>query len=204
MSGYAGGGNIYVGGNAHGAGPLPDANATVMLPGATLNASAINSGNGGNVVLWSNQNTQFYGSILAQGGLQSGNGGWVETSGGNLNFNGAVNTSAPNGLMGTLLLDPRFLVIQTSGGSNYVAGSNNLFANNIGATNILTPASIVAAVANVTLQANSDVVINNALALTSAGKTLTINAGRSVLINANLSTTNGAITITANDEYGNI
>ena len=68
VSGAAGGGNIYIGGNEHGAGPLANASTTTINSGAVLNASALNSGNGGNVIVWSNDNTTFAGTILAKGG----------------------------------------------------------------------------------------------------------------------------------------
>jgi hypothetical protein len=106
---------------------------------------------------------------------------------------------APNGLAGTLLLDPQFLIVATAGGSAYSAGTNNLFANNTAGTNTITPASINSQGSNVVLQANTDVTITNAIGMATAGVGLTIQAGRSVLINANVATNNGAIAITAND-----
>ncbi|HEX4044049.1 MAG TPA: filamentous hemagglutinin N-terminal domain-containing protein, partial [Gammaproteobacteria bacterium] len=96
VSGDVGGGEVLIGGNAHGAGPELNADYTYVAPGVTINANAINAGNGGKVVVWSNLGTQFYGSIFAEGGAVSGNGGWVETSSKNfLDVNGgAVNTLA--------------------------------------------------------------------------------------------------------------
>ena len=119
VSGDAGGGNIFVGGNEHGAGPLPNANATVLMPGATLNANAITNGNGGNVVVWSQNVTKAYATILAEGGALGGNGGNIETSSHHyLDVNGInVNTSAPAGIEGTWLLDTSDLTIST--GTNY-------------------------------------------------------------------------------------
>lgn len=38
-------------------------------------------GNGGKVIVWANDARQFYGTILERCGLQSGHGGFVETSG---------------------------------------------------------------------------------------------------------------------------
>ena len=99
VSGYNGGGEILIGGNAHGAGPEMNASRTVVGSHVMLIASALVSGNGGKVVVWSNLNTQFSGTILAQGGSQGGNGGWVETSGkAFLDVTGGrVNTIAPYG-----------------------------------------------------------------------------------------------------------
>ena len=73
----------------------------------TINASATGRGHGGKVVLWSDNQTTFAGTILAKGGAKSGDGGFVETSShGQLAFTGNVDTRAPHGTAGTLLLDP--------------------------------------------------------------------------------------------------
>ena len=72
-----------------------------------IDASARLSGDGGKVVVWSDQTTSFAGSILALGGTASGNGGFAEVSGkSTLDFRGSVDLRAPNGAFGTLLLDP--------------------------------------------------------------------------------------------------
>lgn len=58
------------------------------------------------VIIWSNEAATFDGAIFAEDGVQAGNGGFVETSEHALTFNGSVDTSTPNGVLGTLLLDP--------------------------------------------------------------------------------------------------
>jgi hypothetical protein len=95
-----------------------------------INASAPGTGNGGKVVLWSDQQTTFAGTILAQGGVAGGNGGFVETSSrGVLNFAGAlVNTSAPMGSTGTWLLDPTDLNIDSTAASTI---SNDLATTSV-------------------------------------------------------------------------
>ena len=74
-----------------------------------INASATESGHGGKVVLWSDSKTTFAGTILARGGtgkrrrrVRRG----VEPRQ-LLNFTGTTDTRAPQGSVGTLLLDPR-------------------------------------------------------------------------------------------------
>src|SRR5207244_3530500 len=75
--------------------------------GTTIGASARGRGNGGKVVLWSDSETTFAGTILARGGARAGDGGFVEVSSrGQLNYSGATDTRAPKGATGTLLLDP--------------------------------------------------------------------------------------------------
>ncbi len=106
-SGNTGGGYIKIGGDFHGAGATPTAFDTYIDANSLILADAFLSGNGGNVAVWSNGTTQFYGNIIAEGGANSGNGGFVETSGhGTLTANGYVDLTAPNGKMGTYLLDP--------------------------------------------------------------------------------------------------
>ena len=78
---------------------------------STLNASAIASGDGGTVAVWSDATTSFAGQIAATGGAGGGNGGYVEVSAnpathGVLDFTGGADLTAPNGATGTLLLDP--------------------------------------------------------------------------------------------------
>lgn len=116
VSGNTGGGEIFVGGNAHGAGPEKNAQYVYLGKNVNLNADALTIGNGGKVVVWSDLNTQFHGSISARGGAESGNGGWIETSGKEyLDMNGGkVDASAPNGIAGSWLLDPRNVAINTS------------------------------------------------------------------------------------------
>jgi filamentous hemagglutinin family protein len=111
-SGDAGGGTIKIGGDFHGEGTTPTALNTYIDPNSLIMANANTTGNGGNVTVWSDNTTQFLGNILAEGGKQSGNGGYVETSGhGTLDAEGYVDLIAPKGLMGTWLLDPTNITI---------------------------------------------------------------------------------------------
>ena len=107
VSGAAGGGTALIGGDYHGANPeIQNAQATFVSPTATILADSLTLGNGGKVIVWSDESTLFYGSISARGGSRGGNGGFVETSGHYLDFQGTVSTLAPRGGSGTLLLDP--------------------------------------------------------------------------------------------------
>src|SRR5690606_22388669 len=78
----------------------------------TLRADATQSGDGGEIVMWSDDATLFTGRASARGGQAGGNGGLVEvSSAGWLGFYGIVDTSAPLGKNGLLLLDPDNIVI---------------------------------------------------------------------------------------------
>ncbi|WLI89445.1 YDG domain-containing protein [Massilia sp. R2A-15] len=119
VSGDAGGGSARIGGDFHGAGALKTASQTQVEKGASINADAITSGNGGTVAVWSDQHTGFAGSISAKGGAQGGDGGFVETSGKRtLAFSGKVSTTAAHGTTGTLLLDPTDITISSDSSSS--------------------------------------------------------------------------------------
>jgi filamentous hemagglutinin family protein len=112
VSGDTGGGTALVGGNFHGAGPEQNAQTTYVDTSAGIKADAITSGNGGKVAVWADGTTVFNGNITARGGSISGDGGFVETSGHrNLIMTGRVDTRAPHGTDGTLLLDPTDVTI---------------------------------------------------------------------------------------------
>jgi filamentous hemagglutinin family protein len=131
-SGRAGGGKVLIGGDWGGGKPntslvsnrsakletfaIPTATTVSVDAGTTINASATGRGNGGKVVLWSDSETTFAGTILARGGARSGDGGFVEVSSHRLlNYSGTTDTRAPKGSVGTLLLDPENYYINANG-----------------------------------------------------------------------------------------
>ena len=199
-SGQTGGGSVLIGGDRHGDNPaIQNASQSYVGTNAVINADAITSGNGGKVIVWGNDTTQFYGTINARGGSLGGNGGFVETSGGWLDVLGRVDTSATAGGIGTWLLDPTNLVVAT-GGVAYAAGTNNLFAS-AGATTTITPASLAAANTSVVLQATNDITISNAVNLTTVGAGFVAQAGHDININAPLTTTGGNIVLEADSPH---
>jgi len=106
-SGETGGGSVMVGGDYQGKNPdVQNAQRTTIDSDGVIRADAGSSGDGGRVIVWSDESTQFYGTISARGGASSGNGGFVETSGNTSNAFGSVNVGAPNGKPGLWYLDP--------------------------------------------------------------------------------------------------
>jgi filamentous hemagglutinin family protein len=106
------GGTVLVGGDTRGQGTVPRAVTTIVSADSTIHADALENGNGGRVVIWSDQSTNFGGTITARGGAIGGNGGSVEVSSREqLIFNGLVDTLASQGEAGSLLLDPRNVTI---------------------------------------------------------------------------------------------
>jgi len=116
-SGAAGGGEVLVGGGQQGKDPsVPNAQAVYFGPQASIAADATGAGNGGRVILWSNEATRAYGSLSARGGAWGGNGGFIETSGGWLDARPRrIDLSAPKGAPGQWLLDPFDVTINDTG-----------------------------------------------------------------------------------------
>ena len=114
--GQKGGGSILIGGGWQGNdASLANATTTVITKSSTLNANALYYGNGGTVVVWSEQSTAFAGDLEAKGGTKSGNGGKVEVSGHeNLAMSGRITMASRYGENGLLLIDPRNITIDTN------------------------------------------------------------------------------------------
>lgn len=107
VSGDAGGGEVLIGGDFQGVGDVPSAFMTYIGEDTLIEADAITSGDGGKVIAWADDTARIYGEISAHGGVQSGNGGFAETSGKNhLEITRTPDLSAPNGTGGEWLLDP--------------------------------------------------------------------------------------------------
>ena len=210
VSGDGGGGTALVGGDYRGANPnVQNAEAIYVGPDAEVRADALSFGNGGKVVLWSDDITRFYGTIFARGGLLGGNGGFVETSSGDsLSFGGLVSTLAPAGIGGSLLLDPKNIFITLAGVD--IVANNETFSQNDTADASLSAANVITELANnasLTLQANNDIAIETDLNFagnaSTAGKDFTLQAGRNIILASapdftTPANSSGAVTMTMN------
>jgi filamentous hemagglutinin family protein len=115
VSAPEGSGEALVGGGWQGKDArVPNAAETLVEAGATVRADAGEKGNGGTVVVWSNDATRMYGHLSARAGDNGGDGGQIETSGHYLDMQGSVDTRAPQGRIGSLLLDPTNIYIAAS------------------------------------------------------------------------------------------
>ena len=125
-SGGAGGGTILVGGGKQGQGPIANAWDTRVDTGAVMLADATVKGNGGTVIVWADNTTVFGGTISARGGIQGGDGGFVETSGKEklaVLAGSLVDAGSDLGRAGVWLLDPRDVEIVSGAGNTVVGGS---------------------------------------------------------------------------------
>jgi filamentous hemagglutinin family protein len=216
VSGRDGGGSVHAGGGRQGADPrLRNAEALYMDPGANVAADALQAGDGGSIVLWSDGATRAYGSLSARGGPRSGDGGFIETSGGWLDARPlALRTDAPAGRAGLWLLDPNDLLITSSGLDTNISGGPNFSTLNDNA--VLSTATIVAALNlgnNVTIAtANGgastqpgDVRFSGAFinAAPPAPVSFTVNASRNIsMLFSSISTSAQPINITLNAGTG--
>ena len=112
-SGRDGGGQVLVGGDYQGKNAaVPNAIRTYVDEGARIVANATDKGDGGEIIVWADEHTDYAGHISAQGGALDGDGGFAEVSGKQtLDFKGTVDLTALEGKTGTLLLDPTNLTI---------------------------------------------------------------------------------------------
>src|SRR6266511_2241819 len=97
---------------------LTSTERTILFGGSTIDASGRGNADGGRVTAWSDKDTTAASGarIVSRGGEAGCNGGFVEVSGKeSLGFAGSVDTLAPLGKTGTLLLDPMFLVVSNAG-----------------------------------------------------------------------------------------
>jgi filamentous hemagglutinin family protein len=201
------GGIILVGGDRHGGSnssenfvgeTVANATTTTVAAGATLTANG-STGNGGHIVIWSNDRTDYAGKIAATG-AGAGQGGFAEVSShGVLGFTGTADLRSANGAVGTLLLDPYDVVI--SNGANANGGFDDQTPTN---TYTPTGASIIDVAALQNALSTANVTITTTGVGTDAGNitvnapvswsanTLTLSATSNVYVNAVMTATGTA------------
>ncbi|PKB21528.1 beta strand repeat-containing protein [Janthinobacterium sp. 64] len=200
-SGATGGGTVLLGGDYQGKNPaIVNARQVAVGKDATIAADAIQSGDGGKVIVWGNETARVFGSISARGGAASGNGGLVETSGHYLAVDGIrVDTSARRGKRGNWLLDPYDIEV-VSGYQGQLEDfdefSDEASGTTIGADTISSASSTV------TLQATHSISFNAGINMLDDAGLVAI-AGENIYVYAPISTQRGDVTLRANDAISN-
>jgi len=184
---------------------------TVLTGSSLIDTSGLGNSSAGNVVVWSDKDTVFRGTILGRGGDLSGDGGNVEVSGHeNLSFFGNVDVSSLLGTAGTILLDPRDIRIRTGVQSNdaQVLDGQVLFADGGGGTDFtIGELALEALTGNVVLQAQQDIRVDAGLVggLTftnqTGGERVTFQAGRDINIQSSVTTNGAAIILEADSPH---
>jgi hypothetical protein len=185
--------------------PMPTASRLLVEGGAEIAASATD-GHGGRVILWSDNATQYNGHVDVSSTGLAGQGGFVEVSGRDwLGYDGTVNTSALYGHTGSLLLDPRDLIIRlgadigttSSPNFNTAAGSGTSYLNITTLQTALNSASNVTIATSGGTGGSGNVTFQNALSWNSV-RSLTVNATGSILLNSTITNAGtGSITLNA-------
>ncbi|MEL6453423.1 MAG: CHAT domain-containing protein [Cyanobacteria bacterium J06623_5] len=185
-SGTAGGGTIRIGGDYRGANTLPHARHTWVNANSVLSADAHHRGDGGQVIIWAEDTTQFLGDITAAGGLLDGDGGSVEVSGkSRLRFQGTVDTRSENGNVGSLLLDPENITITSTFSAPHDSEvlDGSIFASDGGSDSFIISEytlEFLSGNTDVTLEASNDITIqdldDNVLDFLGGSSALTIKA----------------------------
>ncbi len=192
-SGDAGGGTIRIGGDYHGQGALATALSTLMQAGSVIEANATTSGDGGRVIVWADQNTTFAGTIEAMAGGDTGDGGFVETSGKAIlsASRGRVYLTATGGSVGTWLLDPVNITIYDR---TYVGADQD-------STYTTADLETMSVGANVSLSATNDIALDfqgDTLNIATAARSLTLSATNQITTasTGTITTNAGAVSLT--------
>ncbi len=188
-SGATAGGSVRIGGDYQGGGSLAHAANVAGNAGSLINVSAIDAGNGGSAVIWSDLSTEFGGTILGSAGAAGGNGGFAEVSSkGDLSYSGLADLHGVNGAAGELLLDPTNVNVDAALAASTVASLD------LGTNVTITTSAPGPDVGNIT--------VNSAINWTGTGS-LTLNADNNIVVNKNITSANnggsslGALTLQA-------
>ncbi len=212
-NGATGGGSIFAGGGFAGVeSSLVNSSCVTIDCGALLTANALENGDGGNVVVTGSWGQTFQGSVQAQGGMVSGDGGQVELSAQESldidRLTGRVDLSASNGRAGDLLIKSSEIVIadpdswapcprpantlDASDVSCFLDSANLKIQTKLGAEggsgNIIVKSTVTWASANaLTIDADCDFLMLNTdegigIIDSQGGGHVTISAARSVLL----------------------
>lgn len=163
-TGTHGGGTILVGGDYQGSNEhVLNAHFTQIARGAVLRADAVETGDGGRIIVWADVATAFAGAVIARGGRLSGNGGFAEVSGKiGLSLTGEVDLTAARGTTGVLLLDPDSISIVAAAGADddeLDDGVINAGDGGAGSTFVISDTKIESLAGTVILQATNSIVL---------------------------------------------
>ncbi|WP_448664648.1 YDG domain-containing protein [Sphingomonas sp. CJ20] len=210
------GGTVLVGGDWQGGAnadtrlstrDIQHAEAVVVAPDAKIDVTG-SAGAGGKAVLWSDNFTNFHGTIDASG---TTDGGRVETSSKNvLQVIGTVDAKAGSGKAGEWLLDPASVTISTAADASatYTGGTYTPTAGT-STINVTTLNGRLNSGTNVTISTGGSAVTGGTGDITLAtganivkgaggDAALTLKADRNIILNGAISSTSGKLTVNLN------
>lgn len=131
-SGENGGGVVLFGGDREGQNTsIRNANFIYLGDFTAINADATVNGDGGKIITFAKDTARIYGNLFARGGVNGGDGGFIETSG----LKGFEITNAPDvtsslGLAGEWLIDPYNITIVDGGSTQNIDPLGTTFTSN--------------------------------------------------------------------------
>ncbi|MBP0017958.1 MAG: CHAT domain-containing protein [Cyanobacteria bacterium SBLK] len=184
-SGTNGGGNVRIGGGYRGDENIPNASYTHVGTNTLIRANALDSGNGGRVILWADHTTIFLGDIFSEGGSRSGNGGFLEISGKkNLGFFGFASTApnSENGRYGMLLLDPDYVRIHSFSETPDINAINTLLGTSLALGDVSPTFKEILefSLSPIIVQANKSIIVATPHLTLSNGLPVTLSAGETI------------------------
>jgi len=119
-SGANSGGEILIGGDQEGNNALiPNAEFIYLSDESQVFADALDNGDGGRLITFASDTARIYGNLFARGGINGGNGGFIETSGlRGFELTGVPDASAVSGRGGVWLIDPYSITINNNATQN--------------------------------------------------------------------------------------
>ncbi len=180
------------------------AKTVTVAANATINTSATQNGDAGNIVIWSEVKTTVNGILKAVGGALGGNGGFIETSSkGSVNLGKqlVVDTSAAKGKSGLWFLDPIDLIIDADA-ANVIATA--LANNNV---TIAVNGNVCPSLGSCTQNGSGSLTIASGANILKQGitqTTLRLNSSGIFNLNANISGENLNVIISSSIAYLNV
>ncbi|MDR0363376.1 MAG: filamentous hemagglutinin N-terminal domain-containing protein, partial [Planctomycetota bacterium] len=166
---------------------------SVVNNGGTISAASAEL-DGGKIVFKGEGAVKVAGGTLDASASGKGNGGFIETSGANVEISddARITTQAANGRTGTWLIDPNDYIIAASGGN--MTGAN--LSNHLGSNNVEIATATMG-----TPGGNGDIFVNDAVSW-SANTTLTLTAERGVIVNRAITATGANAGLSVNYDRG--
>jgi len=133
-SGDNGGGEVLIGGDKTGNNKaIRNAEFIYLGENTKVSTDSLDNGNGGKLITFASDTARIFSKLTARGGLNGGNGGFIETSGlRGFVIDGAPDISAPMGRGGEWLIDPfNITILSSTNNVNETSGSGDtLFESN--------------------------------------------------------------------------
>ena len=201
------GGTVWVGGGWQGSGSMRQATTVFMSADSVIDASATDSGDGGEVVLWTdvgnaNSVTTVHGSIYANTGVHGGDGGRIETSGHLLNVDGVRGSAngSTTGQAGSWLFDPYNVEITSYDATVSQSSGTYTPSGDSSKINVATINSLLSGTTNVTITTGNaganqlgDIMVSSAITNSGTSTTkLRLQAANSIIVNSAISATGSA------------